>query len=105
MELRWLKIIDVYKGYDSRWDEEYTKEYPRTPVLQYRESSTDDWKCGNIDTPYWRIVVKGNVNSVTKDELIRRYEQVGWKGTRVINSHEQGEVSGAVEVTFFGYDY
>jgi len=44
MELRLLKITDVYKGYDSRWDEDYTREYPRTPVLQYRESSTDDWK-------------------------------------------------------------
>ena len=44
MELRWLKIIDVYKGYDSRWDEEYTKEYPREPMLQYRENETDDWK-------------------------------------------------------------
>lgn len=44
MELRWLKIIDVYKGYDSRWDEEYTREYPREPMLQYRENETDDWK-------------------------------------------------------------
>ena len=44
MELRWLKIIDVYKGYDSRWDEEYTEEYPREPKLQYRENETDDWK-------------------------------------------------------------
>ncbi len=44
MELRWLKIIDVYKGYDSRWDEEYTEEYPREPMLQYRENLTDDWK-------------------------------------------------------------
>ena len=44
MELRWLKIIDVYKGYDSRWDEEYTKEYPRESMLQYRENETDDWK-------------------------------------------------------------
>lgn len=44
MELRWLKIIDVYKGYDSRWDEEYTREFPRAPVLQYRENPIDDWK-------------------------------------------------------------
>ena len=44
MELRWLKIIDVYKGYDSRWDEEYTEEYPQEPMLQYRENETDDWK-------------------------------------------------------------
>lgn len=44
MELRWLKIIDVYKGYDSRWDEEYTKEHPRESMLQYRENETDDWK-------------------------------------------------------------
>ena len=44
MELRWLKIIDVYKGYDSRWDEEYTEEYPQESMLQYRENETDDWK-------------------------------------------------------------
>ena len=56
MELRWLKIIDVYKGYDSRWDEEYTEEYPQEPMLQYRENETDDWKY--VPT----VVQKRNVN-------------------------------------------
>ena len=56
MELRWLKIIDVYKGYDSRWDEEYTEEYPQELMLQYRENETDDWK----DVP--TVVQKRNVN-------------------------------------------
>ena len=56
MELRWLKIIDVYKGYDSRWGEEYTEEYPQEPMLQYRENETDDWK----DIP--TVVQKRNVN-------------------------------------------
>lgn len=56
MELRWLKIIDVYKGYDSRWDEEYTEEYPQEPMLQYRENETDDWK----DVP--TVAQKHNAN-------------------------------------------
>ena len=56
MELRWLKIINVYKGYDSRWDTETYSEYPREPILQYRESSTDSWK----DVP--TVVQKHNAN-------------------------------------------
>ena len=44
MELRWLKIIDVFKRYDPRWDTETYSEYPRETILQYRESPLEDWK-------------------------------------------------------------
>lgn len=102
MPVSFEDVINKFNAIDQGWIDRAIKEIDEKLG---NPSWVRDWKCGNIDTPYWRIVVKGNVNSVTKDELIRRYEQVGWKGTRVINSHEQGEVSGAVEVTFFGYDY
>jgi len=47
MELRWLTIINVYKDWDDRWNEEFISEYPKTPVLQFRNSENDEW----VDVP------------------------------------------------------
>lgn len=60
-----------------------------------------DWRCGGLENPHYRFVQNGTANDRDKEELVRLFRNSGWGAVKVLNSEENGERPGLVEVTLY----
>ena len=85
----------------------YVDEMLVDKIVQYIDNKLSDpswikdWRYGegtNKNPWYWRVSFPGYVNQNEKDEICRRYQEVGWK-VDVLNSNETGEPCGMIGIT------
>lgn len=63
-----------------------------------------DWRRGpdpETGLSFWDHIIRYELNSATKNEVIRRYTEAGWKRVKVLNSSENRERPGICCVTLY----